>query len=102
MNPHNLRDILINHQRWLRNMRGGQRADLSLSDLRYFSLDGVNLHRTKFAGSNLAGASFIGSDLSEADMFGAILNGANFTGASLKDADLRGAHMRDAIFKVPI
>lgn len=82
----NLKEILDNHLKWLKNEEGGKRADLDGADLR-----GANL-----MGADLMGADLRGSYLREADLRGSYLEGAN-----LARADLRGDNLEGAI-KIPM
>lgn len=89
----NLNEILKKHEMWIRNEKGGERADLR----------GANL-----CGANLCGADLHGADLYGADLYGADLHGANLRGADLREANLYradlcganlyGADLRDADF----
>jgi len=42
-----LKEIITAHRAWLRNERGGRRADLSLKVLRDLNLKGLNLPKAK-------------------------------------------------------
>ena len=43
MDVQQLKEIITAHRAWLRNERGGRRADLSLKVLRDLNLKGLNL-----------------------------------------------------------
>ena len=116
-----IHEILTKHMLWLLDEKGGERADLSMENLRGESLRGVNLSWASLRGANLSDANLTGATLSgadlrgadlrdanlsrarlvEANLSGAILSGAKLTGAvlsgaNLREADLRGADLRDA------
>jgi len=74
----NLQDILKKHGMWLRNEKGGERANLSGADLR-----GADLSEANLRGANLRGADLSGADLSGADLSGADLSGADLSGADI-------------------
>jgi len=91
-----LKEVLVKHEKWLNNEKGGKRADLHGADLR-----GVDLRKVDFSGANLRGANLRGASLREADLSGAELDGAdlrgvNLYGSDLYWADLRGADLRGA------
>ena len=71
-----LKKVLKLHEKWLRDEKGGERANLS--------------------GANLSGADLRGAKLSGAKLSGAYLSGADLRDANLRDADLCGADLRDA------
>ena len=116
-----IQEILTKHMLWLLDEKGGERADLSMGNLRGESLRGVNLSWASLRGANLSDANLTGATLSgadlrdanlsdanlsrarlvEANLSGAILSGAKLTGAvlsgaNLREADWRGADLRDA------
>ena len=66
-----IKEILNKHKKWLNREDGGERANLSGSNL---------------CGADLRDANLSGSNLSDAD-----LRGADLSYANLRDADLRGA-----------
>ncbi len=59
-----LRETLLDHQRWVRDRsrRAGRRADLSYADLSKMSLAGLTLEAAK-----LVGARLVGNKLAKAD-----------------------------------
>jgi hypothetical protein len=75
--------ILKRHAAWLRNEKGGERADFQGADLQGVNLQGVNLRRANLRRANLQGADFRGADLQCADFQGADFRGADFRGADL-------------------
>lgn len=77
-----LKKILSDHEKWLEN-DGGERADLSESDLRGISLSGINL-----SGSDLSE-----SDLSWSNLSRSRLSRCNLSGSCLSESDLRGAFL---------
>ena len=78
-----IKNIIYDHGKWIRNEEGGKRADLWGADLR-----GANLWRADLRGADLWGADLRGADLRGADLRGANLWGANLRGANLWGADL--------------
>ena len=76
----NLEKILEKHKMWLRGEEGGERANLSGSDLKYTDLRYANL-----SGADLRVADLRGTNLWDADLSGADLTGANLDGANLKN-----------------
>lgn len=110
MTDNRLKEILKEHQKWLRN-EGGRRADLSGADLRKANLNSVdlseanlrcsNLAEANLTGANLSGADLkyadlIEADLTEADLIGANFCCANLYGAKLNRADLKCANFQEA------
>ena len=67
-----LAEIIESHGKWLHGNDGGERAELSYSDLRYSNLSGSDLR-----GSNLSGSNLRGSDLSGSNLRGSIGNCEN-------------------------
>jgi uncharacterized protein YjbI with pentapeptide repeats len=121
-----LQTILELHDKWLKGIEGGERANLwganlsgaslseanlseaSLSEanlseaslwganLRGANLWGANLREANLSGANLSGASLSEANLSEASLWGANLRGANLWGANLREANLREANLSGA------
>ena len=107
MDQQQLRQILDNHQLWLKSGgEQGKRADLRGADLRGEDLRGANLQQAYLQGANLLGAelqganlqrvNLLGADLQEADLRWANLLEANLQGANLRGADLRAANLQRA------
>jgi hypothetical protein len=71
-----LKDILERHSKWLLDEKGGERANLSYSDLRY---------------SDLRGSDLRGSDLSYSNLSYSDLSYSNLSDSNLRGSDLRGA-----------
>ncbi|MCK9470336.1 MAG: pentapeptide repeat-containing protein [Bacilli bacterium] len=100
-----LEEILEKHADWL-NRRGGERADLSNTNLRKAYLIGTNLSGADLSGANLSNAILRGADLNNVNLINAILRGADlrdsilfmvdFRGADLSNANLRGADLSGA------
>lgn len=107
--------ILADHHLWLKNGKGGTRAnlkrlnlaglkipnaalphadiaeaDLSFADLGKANLQNANLVRANLQGANLQGADLSGADLSDADLRDAVLTGAKLKGTDLWRANLIG------------
>lgn len=94
-----LKEIVVSHNKWLRNEEGGQRADISYvtTSISFASFrhslgsDRCSLRGANFRSSNLKNARFIGSHLercefNHADLKCAKLYDATFT-AELYSAD---------------
>ena len=88
MNKEKLATILDLHDKWLKDIEGGERANLQGADLR-----GANLQRADLWKANLLGANLQGANLQGADLRGAILLGANLQGVNLQGAYLQGANL---------
>jgi hypothetical protein len=84
MNHDELKKILINHSKWLRDGAEGFYANLRGANLR-----GANLRYANLRGANLRGANLRGANL----------RGADLRGADLRDANLRGARLPH--FQIP-
>ena len=84
-----LKTILKKHMMWLNGENGGERADLSGSDLRWSDLSGSDL-----SGSDLSGSDLRGSVLSRSDLRGSDLSGSNLSGSDLSGSDLRWSNLR--------
>jgi uncharacterized protein YjbI with pentapeptide repeats len=106
LSAENLKEIIDNHGRWLRNKEGGIKANLCGAnlcdaDLRDANLCGANLCGANLCGANLCDANLCGANLCDANLCDANLCdanlcGANLCGANLCDADLCDADLRDA------
>ena len=73
-----LKEILEKHKKWLNGEDGGERADLSDTNLRDADLRGANLRGANLSGANLSGANLCYANLVRADL----------VEADLRDADL--------------
>ena len=93
-----LKALLVAHRAWLRNERGGKRADLSLKTLRDLKLVNLQLPRSKMTGVQLLNCDLSGANVSESDLFAANLAGTKFIGADCRDCDFRGANLVGADF----
>ncbi len=99
----NLNEILKKHKMWVRNEKGGKRADLHGADLSGANLRGANLRGADLREVNLFEADLFEADLFEADLRKADLRKAdlrkaNLYLASFRKANLRGADLREACF----
>jgi uncharacterized protein YjbI with pentapeptide repeats len=90
MTTDELKNILIEHKKWL-DCELGSRADLRSADLSRADLRSADLSR-----ANLRSADLSDADLSGADLSGADLKDVNLRGATLRSADLRGADLNGA------
>lgn len=68
MDDNKLNEILDKHRKWLDLEGGGERADLSNSNLSRADLSGANLRGADLSDSILRGANLSRSDLREADI----------------------------------
>ena len=82
-----IRKVLDDHKMWLAGL-GGERANLSGTDLR-----GANLSDANLISANLSDAILSDADLSHANMRGAHLSDAYLIGADLSHANLSGADL---------
>ena len=96
MTPTDLLGIIDRHEKWLKGIAGGMRADLSLEDLYGYTLVASKLRSAKLAGANLGRCALVGADLGEADLFGASFAGADLRDVDLSGSDLRGVNLRGA------
>jgi hypothetical protein len=91
-----LQTILELHDKWLKGIEGGERANLWGANLSGASLSEANLSEASLWGANLRGANLWGANLREANLREANLSGANLSGASLSGANLWGANLSGA------
>ena len=66
--PDELKIVLEKHEKWLKGLDGGERADLSCADLSGANLFRANLFRANLSGADLSGADLSGANLSGADL----------------------------------
>ena len=74
MDSDKLQEILLNHERWLNDDEGGERANLRGADLQWANLRVANLREANLRWANLRGADLRGADLRGADLRGANLD----------------------------
>ncbi|HUM42167.1 MAG TPA: pentapeptide repeat-containing protein [Fervidobacterium sp.] len=106
-----LKNILDKHDKFLKGLEGGEKADLNSANLRFANLSFANLSfadlrsadlrsaNLRFANLNsadLRSANLNSADLSFANLSFANLNSANLNSANLNSADLRSANLRFA------
>lgn len=91
-----IKTILEEHSKWLKNNKNGKCADLSGADLRGTNLSYADLGCADLRGANLRGTNLSHADLRWADLRCADLRGANLSNEDLRWADLRCADFRDA------
>ena len=97
----NLKEVLELHKKWLKEEKGGEKADLSGEDLSDIDLKDINLRYVflsyaNLENANLENANLIGANLSDANLIGANLIGANLSYANLENANLKGVNLTDA------
>jgi hypothetical protein len=90
MNTEQLQHTLEQHKLWLRG-EGGQKANLSGSDLSGSNLYGCDLREADLSGSNLRGCNLSGSNLRECNLRGCDLRECDLYGCNLREADLSGS-----------
>ena len=88
-----LNEILEKHKKWLNNEPGGERANLSGSDLSCSNLSRCNLSRCNLSHCNLSACDLCGSNLRGCDLRGSDLRGCNLRGCNLRGSDLRGCDL---------
>jgi len=87
-----LKTILDNHKKWISN-EGGERTDLSYSNLSYSNLRGSDLSYSNLRGSDLSYSNLRDSNLSDSDLRGSNLSGSDLRGSDLSDSDLRDSDL---------
>lgn len=88
-----LNEMLEKHELWLNREKGGERADLSYTDLAYDEFICANLKRINLKGANLQYADLSFADLRRADLRYADLRYANLNSSIAEYADLGGADL---------
>lgn len=83
MTLNELDKILTAHKKWVKNEKGGRRADFRGADL-----SGSDFKDTDLRHANFRGASLRGADFREANLLAANLRAANLTGADIRGADI--------------
>ena len=101
-----LKEILKEHEMWLKDEKGGKRADLSNADLNganlwnanliYADLNGANLSNAGLWKANLSSADLSNANLSNTDLSSADLTYANLTSTNLINTDLKYANLKRA------
>ena len=92
----NLKEILKKHKLWLRGEEGGERADLSYTDLNDVDLKGADLRYANLRCVDLRYANLRYANLSDTDLRKAGLSDTDLINAGLRDANLRNANLRCA------
>ena len=100
LNQEELNEILEKHEMWLKNEKGGERADLINVDLRSIDLSNVNLSGADLRNANLGGADLSNVNLSNADLWNvnlsyAELRGSDLWNINLSESDLNNANLSD-------
>ena len=88
-----LKTILEKHKLWLRQEDGGEKANLSGSDLCWSNLSGSNLSGSNLSGSNLSGSDLSGSNLIGSNLSGSNLRWSDLSGSNLSGSDLSGSNL---------
>ena len=92
----NLNEILKKHEIWLRGEEGGERADLSYTDLSGVDLTGADLRYANLRCVDLRYANLRYANLSDVDLRKADLSNTDLINAGLRDANLRNTNLRCA------
>ena len=102
-----LLEILKKHEMWMKEEPGGERADLSNTDLKgidlagaflpWAILDGANLENAILSGIRLMHAELVGVNFTNAIMSEVNLSSANLTNANLTNVDFTYANLSSAI-----
>lgn len=90
-----LKKIVELHKKWLKNEKGGERANLNGADLTHANLEYADLSGADLRGANLTSADLSGAILTNADLRRADLKGASLVRADLRDARLEYADLND-------
>ena len=96
MTPKQFVDTLRRHERFLRGLIGGVRANLNGANLSGLRLPRINLQHAILNGTDFTDCQLPGANFSFADLGGACFNGAKSPGADFTRAELRQAKMRHA------
>lgn len=75
-----IKQILSEHSKWIKG-KGGERANLSVANLRWADLSVADLSEANLRMADLSEANLRGADLRWASLSGADLRGANLSGA---------------------
>ena len=98
MKQEELNKILAEHKLWLEN-EGGNRADLSGSNLRNSVLRNSDLRNSDLSGSDLSGSVLSGSDLRDSDLIDSDLIGSDLRDSDLRCSDLRNSDLSDSVLR---
>lgn len=90
-----LKEIIENHEKWLRGERGGVCANLTGADLRGANLTGADLENAKLIDADLENANLIGANLTGAELWSTNLSNANLCSTNLTNANLRYANLKN-------
>ena len=93
-----LNEIIKSHGKWLKNERGGERANLCGADLYKANLIDADLRSANLKGADLSGANLRDANLRRANLQDANLQGTKLWRADLFRADLYNANLNDADF----
>jgi hypothetical protein len=105
--PERYQTVFELHDKWLKVIEGGERADLQNADLQDANFRYADLRHANFRHANFQNANFQNANLQNANFQNAYLWNVNFQNANLQEAyfqnaylryaDLQGAYLRDAI-----
>ncbi len=96
MDAKQLVEVLRNHDRYVRGLAGGARADLRGQDFSGLKLAKVNLEGAILSGAHFTDGVIAYANFSAADLFCANFDRADATGANFRRSDLRGSSFRGA------
>jgi uncharacterized protein YjbI with pentapeptide repeats len=88
--------LVAEHGRYLKNMRGARRLNLSMRQAGNLDLSRHLLRDAEMVGTVFDGGRLMRTDLTMANLFGASLIGCDMRQCNLAKADLRGAKLRSA------
>ena len=91
-------DAIRAHENYVLRKPNGKRANLRFASVAGVYLGKSRLDEIDFTGANLGSADLSGANLTDASLSCANLTNANLAGATLNRADMRGAQLRGACF----
>jgi uncharacterized protein YjbI with pentapeptide repeats len=86
---------MVLHDRFLKGVTGGRRADLRNIDLTGKKLNKIDLRDAMAAGTKFTDCSLLRANFSKGDFFGAHFERADMRWSNLTEADVRGAFFLD-------
>ena len=96
MNQVELNEVLRKHKLWISNRDGGEKANLSGTDLSRTSLSGANLSGTNLSYTDLSGSDLSDTNLSDTNLSGTNLSDTDLSGSNLSRTDLSGINLSGA------
>ncbi|MBF0540974.1 MAG: pentapeptide repeat-containing protein [Nitrospirae bacterium] len=93
-----LKQILVEHHKWLSDKKTGSRAVLRNKQLNPQDLSNINLSEADLSETNLFNVNLSNANLTNANLSGAKLESTNLKKAVLRDANLQKADLSQAMF----